>query len=134
MTLPSEFQFTQGKLQDYVDCPRRFQLRHVLMQPWPALITDEPDQFDLHIQRGAELQGQRGREEKPPGLGRGNGVDLAVAEAVGQLADRLPKGFRRRQQRCDVAEQNPFDREVGDISNVILEINVGHDGLLGSEG
>ena len=55
MTLPSDFQFTQGKLQDYVDCPRRFQLRHLLMQPWPALITDEPDQFDLHIQRGAEL-------------------------------------------------------------------------------
>lgn len=55
MTLPATFQFTQGKLQDYVDCMRRFQLRHVLMQPWPALITDQPDQFELHLQRGAAL-------------------------------------------------------------------------------
>jgi predicted RecB family nuclease len=55
MTLPGDFQFTQGKLQDYVDCQRRFQLRHVLMQPWPALITDEPDRFELHMQRGATL-------------------------------------------------------------------------------
>jgi CRISPR/Cas system-associated exonuclease Cas4 (RecB family) len=55
MTLPEAFQFTQGKLQDYVDCPRRFQLRHVLMQPWPALITGEPERFELHMQRGAAL-------------------------------------------------------------------------------
>ena len=55
MTLPGDFQFTQGKLQDYVDCQRRFQLRHVLMQPWPALITDEPDRFEVHMQRGAAL-------------------------------------------------------------------------------
>ena len=55
MNLPGDFQFTQGKLQDYVDCQRRFQLRHVLMQPWPALITDEPDRFELHMQRGAAL-------------------------------------------------------------------------------
>ena len=55
MILPETFQFTQGKLQDYVDCPRRFQLRHVLMQPWPALITGEPEKFELHMQRGAAL-------------------------------------------------------------------------------
>ena len=55
MTLPAAFQFTQGNLQDYVDCHRRFQLRHLLMQPWPALITARPDQFELHLQRGAAL-------------------------------------------------------------------------------
>jgi CRISPR/Cas system-associated exonuclease Cas4 (RecB family) len=55
MSLPGTFQFTQGSLQDYVDCQRRFQLRHVLMQPWPALITGEPERFELHMQRGAAL-------------------------------------------------------------------------------
>ena len=55
MTIPDTFQFTQGNLQDYVDCRRRFQLRHVLMQPWPALITGEPARFELHMQRGATL-------------------------------------------------------------------------------
>jgi predicted RecB family nuclease len=55
MTLPATFQFTQGNLQAYVDCQRRFQLRHVLMQPWPALITGSPSRFELHMQRGAAL-------------------------------------------------------------------------------
>jgi CRISPR/Cas system-associated exonuclease Cas4 (RecB family) len=55
MPLPESFQFSQGNLQDYVDCPRRFQLRYVLMQPWPALITDAPAEFERHVQRGAEF-------------------------------------------------------------------------------
>ena len=36
MSIPSNFQFTQGNLQDYVDCPRRFQLRYLLQRAWPA--------------------------------------------------------------------------------------------------
>ena len=53
--LPEAFQFSQSKLQDYVDCPRRFQLRYVLMQPWPGLITESPLEFEEHLQRGADL-------------------------------------------------------------------------------
>lgn len=53
--LPDTFQFSQGSLQDYVDCPRRFQLRFVLMQPWPALITESPNEFELHVQRGRDF-------------------------------------------------------------------------------
>ena len=55
MALPETFQFSQGSLQDYSDCPRRFQLRCVLMQPWPALITEAPAEAELHVQRGADL-------------------------------------------------------------------------------
>jgi CRISPR/Cas system-associated exonuclease Cas4 (RecB family) len=55
MPLPDTFQFTQGKLQDYVDCSRRFQLRYVLMQPWPALITESPQEAESHVQRGRDL-------------------------------------------------------------------------------
>jgi CRISPR/Cas system-associated exonuclease Cas4 (RecB family) len=36
MPLPSDFQFSQNNLQDYWDCPRRFQLKYLLHQPWPA--------------------------------------------------------------------------------------------------
>jgi CRISPR/Cas system-associated exonuclease Cas4 (RecB family) len=36
MTLSADFQFSQNSLQDYADCPRRFQLRYLLHQPWPA--------------------------------------------------------------------------------------------------
>ncbi len=40
MSLPERFQFTQSSLQDYLDCPRRFQLRYVLDQPWPAVASE----------------------------------------------------------------------------------------------
>ncbi|MCS6843828.1 MAG: PD-(D/E)XK nuclease family protein [Caldilineales bacterium] len=33
---PLDLVLSQGSLQDFVDCPRRFQLRYVLGQPWPA--------------------------------------------------------------------------------------------------
>lgn len=53
--LPAPFRFSQASLQAYVDCPRRFQLRYVLMQPWPALITDSPNDFERYRQRAADL-------------------------------------------------------------------------------
>ncbi len=40
MKLPLDFAFNQNNLQDYLDCPRRFQLRHVLRQSWPALVSE----------------------------------------------------------------------------------------------
>jgi hypothetical protein len=55
MVLPEAFQFSQGSLQDYVDCQRRFQLRYLLMQPWPALITEPALEAERHMQRGADL-------------------------------------------------------------------------------
>ena len=41
MTLPTNFHFSQASLADYVDCPRRFQLRYLLEQAWPA-VESEP--------------------------------------------------------------------------------------------
>ncbi len=41
MALPTHFQFSQGSLSDYADCARRFQLRYLLEQDWPA-IESEP--------------------------------------------------------------------------------------------
>jgi CRISPR/Cas system-associated exonuclease Cas4 (RecB family) len=36
MPLADNFQFSSTSLQDYVDCPRRFQLRYLLSVAWPA--------------------------------------------------------------------------------------------------
>jgi CRISPR/Cas system-associated exonuclease Cas4 (RecB family) len=53
MALPSDFQFSQGSLQDYVDCPRRFQLRYVLQLAWPAQEVEPALENERHMQQGA---------------------------------------------------------------------------------
>jgi CRISPR/Cas system-associated exonuclease Cas4 (RecB family) len=37
MTIPIPFTFSQSSLQDYSDCPRRFQLRYIEDVQWPAV-------------------------------------------------------------------------------------------------
>ena len=39
--LPTPFTFSQSSLQDYADCPRRFQLRYMDQLEWPA-VDSEP--------------------------------------------------------------------------------------------
>ena len=41
MPLANNFIFSANNLQDYLDCPRRFELRYILKQNWPA-ITSQP--------------------------------------------------------------------------------------------
>jgi hypothetical protein len=52
--IPSYFLFSQSNLQDYVDCPRRFYLKHLLKLAWPS-IESEPVQENEHFR----LQGER---------------------------------------------------------------------------
>lgn len=51
MTLPANFRFSQASLSDYLACARRFQLRYLLEQAWPA-VESEPL---LERERLAEL-------------------------------------------------------------------------------
>ena len=53
MILPASFQFSQGSLQDYVDCRRRFQLRYVRRLRWPAIEVAPPLESERHLQQGA---------------------------------------------------------------------------------
>lgn len=55
MILPQDFDFTQGKLQDYVDCPYRFYLRYILRTKWPALVVDDALEFERRSQAGARF-------------------------------------------------------------------------------
>lgn len=50
MSLPTDFHFSQGSLQDFADCPRRFQLRYLLQIAWPA-VPAEPLLENEHRQR-----------------------------------------------------------------------------------
>jgi CRISPR/Cas system-associated exonuclease Cas4 (RecB family) len=53
MTLHPNFRFSQGSLQDYVDCARRFQLRYVRRLRWPAIEVAPPLESERHLQQGA---------------------------------------------------------------------------------
>jgi CRISPR/Cas system-associated exonuclease Cas4 (RecB family) len=53
MTLPDRFQFSQGSLQNYADCPRRFQLRYLLRLNWPAVEAEPALESERHTQLGA---------------------------------------------------------------------------------
>jgi hypothetical protein len=49
----SAIQFSQGSLQDYVDCRRRFQLRYLLKVAWPALEAEPVLENESAMQQGA---------------------------------------------------------------------------------
>jgi hypothetical protein len=49
----SAIQFSQGSLQDYVDCRRRFQLRYLLKVAWPALEAEPAYENESAMQQGA---------------------------------------------------------------------------------
>ncbi len=52
MSLPADFQFSQSSLQDYVDCPRRFQLRYIHRLAWPAIRAEPPLESERYLQQG----------------------------------------------------------------------------------
>ncbi len=53
--LPPVFQFSQQSLQDYVDCPRRFQLRYILGQRWPAAESEPIEEQERLFEQGARF-------------------------------------------------------------------------------
>lgn len=55
MNLGPHFDFTQSKLQDYLDCPYRFYLRYILNLKWPALLVDDAAEFEQRGQTGARF-------------------------------------------------------------------------------
>ncbi len=55
MPLPAQFQFSQGSLQDFVDCRRRFYLRYIRQLAWPAALSEPMMEQERHMQDGAQF-------------------------------------------------------------------------------
>jgi hypothetical protein len=53
--LPTDFVFSQNNLQDFVDCPRRFQLKYLLHTSWPAPISEPVEEQEQLIQLGSRF-------------------------------------------------------------------------------
>jgi hypothetical protein len=55
MILPMNFQFSQSNLQDFVDCRRRFQLKHLLHLAWPAIEAEPVLENERLIELGSRF-------------------------------------------------------------------------------
>ncbi len=53
--LTENFQFSQASLQDYSDCPRRFQLRYLKNLAWPAIEVAPVEEQEKRIQLGLDF-------------------------------------------------------------------------------
>lgn len=55
MNLPANFNYSQTNLQDFVDCRRRFQLKHLLHLAWPAIEAEPVLEYEHQIQIGSQF-------------------------------------------------------------------------------
>lgn len=55
MNLPEGFPLSQSSLQDFLDCPRRFQLRHLLRLAWPAVRSEPVLELERYQQLGEQI-------------------------------------------------------------------------------
>jgi len=55
MTLPRGFLFNQSNLQDFIDCQRRFQLRYMLHQSWPAVEAEPFLEYERLMDQGSRF-------------------------------------------------------------------------------
>jgi hypothetical protein len=72
--LPAGFMFSQHSLSTYQRCQRRFWLRYVDRQPWPAPQDAEPAQLERQLARGRTLHLWLARQQV--------GVDMAPSVAA----------------------------------------------------
>jgi hypothetical protein len=88
--LPRDFQFSQGSLQDFEDCPRRFLLRHIEGRPYPAPEAEPIRENERRKERGTRFH------------------ELLCQEQSG-----VPREAIRRQAKSDEKLQLWWDRYVG---------------------
>jgi hypothetical protein len=85
----------------------------------------------------SQLARQRTGEDEPARLGSDDQVDTEWAGVGSQLPDHVVERRRIEQQRRDVPEDDPWLREVGDVADVVPQVqrpdaNRGCEGLRAS--
>lgn len=122
--LPELRLFSQASLQDYVDCRRRYYLRHLLRLAWPAIAADPVQDFEKTLIQGARFHrlvqqallgistDQLERFARQAGLSRWwdnfllaqDGLDLMnpYARRYPEIALTAPLGGARLIAQCDL--------------------------------
>lgn len=89
--LPLGFRFSQGSLQDYKDCPRRFQLRYIESRAWPAVEVEPLRDHEDHIERGIRFH--RLVERHQAGLDAGV-LESSIQDSLLLVWWRAYRGFK----------------------------------------
>jgi RecB family exonuclease len=55
MNLPTNLTFSQSSLQDFEQCPRRFRLRYIEQQRWPAIESEPVAEAERLARLGADF-------------------------------------------------------------------------------
>lgn len=55
LPLPADFHFSQNNLQDFLACPRRFQLKHINHLVWPAVQSEPVIEQEKALARGKQF-------------------------------------------------------------------------------
>ncbi|MGA2503340.1 MAG: PD-(D/E)XK nuclease family protein [Anaerolineales bacterium] len=127
-TLPTGFAFSQSSLQDYSDCPRRFQLHYIDQLQWPAIET-EPVMENERRQREGQLFHRMVQQHliglpaeklspmaRSPDLSRwwenylGAKLDLAGYTLYAELTLAAPVGTHRLLAKYDLVAVKPGER------------------------
>lgn len=95
--LPPTFAFSQTSLQDFADCPRRFQLRYLLAQTYPAPIAEPLTLVDRSLERGDRFH--RLMERYWRGIAVPEQIDPLIADLwqafLANPPQDIPQTFRR---------------------------------------
>ncbi len=99
MKLPTGFLFSQASLQDYSDCPRRFQLRYLDHLAWPAVESEPALENERHLREGEQFH--RLAQQALIGLP----LERLRAQATGEHLERWWTAFETFLVRLDRSGQ-----------------------------
>jgi RecB family exonuclease len=95
--LPPAFVFSSTNLQDFADCPRRFQLRYLLAQAYPAPVAEPLTLVDRSLERGDRFH--RLMERYWRGVAVPEQIDPLIADLWQAFLENppqdIPQTFRR---------------------------------------
>jgi hypothetical protein len=49
------FEYSQNKIHDFLDCPRKFELRYLEKRIWPGIKTQPIQEFEQHVENGRKF-------------------------------------------------------------------------------